>query len=582
MWGFGGCRRAGRRLRAVRRVAREPRPRHARAGARSRAARHRRDASGAGDRRAQPLVRRPARHRHASRARALNKVVPGPLVVHARRDRALRFVVLVLTGVVPHLLLRPESTSGHVPRQLRAAATATHMSEAYQSVDPPQLRRARRAGDAPDPPLGGAAVPRRDRRPPVPHLLHRRVPQATRDQLDHRRDAAAPRLVNGFTGYSLPDDLLSGTGLRIAYSIVLSIPIVGTWMAFLVFGGEFPARDILRRLFVIHILLVPLAILGAAHRPPGDPLAPEAHAVPRPRARGAQRRRVEAVADVRDEERRPVRARRRRARAARRARRRSTRSGSTARSTPARSRTAAQPDWYIGWIEGALRLFPPWLLHIGPLQHLRDVLARDRAARAHVRGCCTCGRSSRRASPTTTREHHLLDRPSDRPVRTAIGVGVLTFYVVLSSPAARTSSPRSSASTSRWCRNSLRVLALRAAAARRRCSRMEVLPRPARPPASMPNAKPKPNRRSPPTKPRSLPNRPTGHPPPHRRSRHRRHQLPRRPRADVRAQQRDVLLVVAAMTPRPSHGSEIGVPARRDEVGLPTAHLPRFLSVEHG
>ena len=49
-------------------------------------------------------------------------------------------------------------------------------------------------------------------------------------------------LANGFTGYSLPDDLLSGTGLRIAYSVVLSIPVVGTWLAFLVFGGPVPVR----------------------------------------------------------------------------------------------------------------------------------------------------------------------------------------------------------------------------------------------------------------------------------------------------------------------------------------------------
>ena len=42
----------------------------------------------------------------------------------------------------------------------------------------------------------------------------------------------------GFAGYSLPDDLLSGTGLRIAYSIALSIPVVGTWAAFMVFGRE--------------------------------------------------------------------------------------------------------------------------------------------------------------------------------------------------------------------------------------------------------------------------------------------------------------------------------------------------------
>ncbi|MGH2811075.1 MAG: cytochrome b, partial [Actinomycetota bacterium] len=69
-------------------------------------------------------------------------------------------------------------------------------------------------------------------------------------------------IFNGFTGYSLPDDLLSGTGLRIAYSIALSIPFVGSWIAFLVFGGEFPAHEIIGRLFVVHVYLIPLAIVG--------------------------------------------------------------------------------------------------------------------------------------------------------------------------------------------------------------------------------------------------------------------------------------------------------------------------------
>src|SRR3990170_5957379 len=52
-------------------------------------------------------------------------------------------------------------------------------------------------------------------------------------------------IANGFTGYSLPDDLLSGTGLRIAYSVALSVPLIGTWLAYLVFGGGVPAPDIL-------------------------------------------------------------------------------------------------------------------------------------------------------------------------------------------------------------------------------------------------------------------------------------------------------------------------------------------------
>jgi len=69
-------------------------------------------------------------------------------------------------------------------------------------------------------------------------------------------------ILEGFAGYSLPDDLLSGTGARIAYSIALSIPVVGTWTAFLVFGGEYPGDSIISRLYAIHILLVPGVILA--------------------------------------------------------------------------------------------------------------------------------------------------------------------------------------------------------------------------------------------------------------------------------------------------------------------------------
>src|SRR4029453_6469684 len=67
---------------------------------------------------------------------------------------------------------------------------------------------------------------------------------------------------NGFTGYSLPDDLLSGTGLRIAWSVLVSIPGVGPWLGFTIFGGEFPGSAIIGRLFVIHILIVPVALAG--------------------------------------------------------------------------------------------------------------------------------------------------------------------------------------------------------------------------------------------------------------------------------------------------------------------------------
>ncbi len=69
-------------------------------------------------------------------------------------------------------------------------------------------------------------------------------------------------MAEGFTGYSLPDDLLSGNGLRIIDGMVKGIPLIGTWTSFLLFGGEFPGSLIVGRLYTLHILLLP-AILVA-------------------------------------------------------------------------------------------------------------------------------------------------------------------------------------------------------------------------------------------------------------------------------------------------------------------------------
>ena len=69
-------------------------------------------------------------------------------------------------------------------------------------------------------------------------------------------------LGEGFLGYSLPYDSLAGTGIRIAYSELLSLPFVGDQVAFWVFGGEFPTGDIVPRFYILHVLVLPLAILG--------------------------------------------------------------------------------------------------------------------------------------------------------------------------------------------------------------------------------------------------------------------------------------------------------------------------------
>ncbi|MGV2385194.1 MAG UNVERIFIED_CONTAM: cytochrome b N-terminal domain-containing protein, partial [Thermobifida fusca] len=74
-------------------------------------------------------------------------------------------------------------------------------------------------------------------------------------------------IVEGLFGYSLPDDLPSGMGVRIFQGVLLAIPVIGTYLSFFMFGGEFPGEAIIPRLYMLHILLLPgiLLALIAAH-----------------------------------------------------------------------------------------------------------------------------------------------------------------------------------------------------------------------------------------------------------------------------------------------------------------------------
>src|SRR3712207_2283455 len=69
-------------------------------------------------------------------------------------------------------------------------------------------------------------------------------------------------LLMGVTGYSLPDDLLSGTGLRIISAILLSIPVIGTWAHWAVFGGDFVGELIIGRFYIAHVLIIPAILLA--------------------------------------------------------------------------------------------------------------------------------------------------------------------------------------------------------------------------------------------------------------------------------------------------------------------------------
>ncbi|CAA9319698.1 MAG: Ubiquinol-cytochrome C reductase, cytochrome B subunit [uncultured Frankineae bacterium] len=237
-------------------------------------------------------------------------------------------------------------------------------------------------------------------------------------------------IAEGFAGYSLPDDLLSGTGARIAYSIALSIPVVGTWTAFLVFGGEYPGTAILDRLYSAHILLLPGLILGLItfhmmmiwyqkHTQFAGPGRTETNVVgsrlfPSYAAKaGGFFFLVFAVLAA---------------------------LGGLAQINPiwlygpydaSQVSAGSQPDWYVGFLDGSTRLMPNWeiagfgytvpLNVLIPTVVLPGILFTLLALYPFLE-----------ARFTGDHEYHnLLDRPRDVPVRTAIGAMSLAFYIIL-------------------------------------------------------------------------------------------------------------------------------------------------------
>jgi ubiquinol-cytochrome c reductase cytochrome b subunit len=237
-------------------------------------------------------------------------------------------------------------------------------------------------------------------------------------------------VLEGFAGYSLPDDLLSGTGLRTAEGIVLSIPVVGTYLELFLFGGEFPGQSIVPRLYATHILLVPGLLLALVtvhlilvfylqHTQWPRPGRTQRNVVGMPMFPQFAARSIglmftlfgvvsvmAAVAQIN-----PI--------------------WVYGPYQPDQASTNAQPDWYVGFLEGALRLMPgvetrfaghtvSWSVFLAALV-LPGLLAVILLAYPFVERWVTGDR----------REHNLCDRPRDRPTRTALGVAAITCYGVL-------------------------------------------------------------------------------------------------------------------------------------------------------
>jgi ubiquinol-cytochrome c reductase cytochrome b subunit len=236
-------------------------------------------------------------------------------------------------------------------------------------------------------------------------------------------------MANGFTGYSLPDDLLSGTGLRIAYSIVLSIPLIGPWFGYLLFGGRFPGTDIIQRLFIIHVFFVPaaIAVFLTAHlailwhqkhtdfHGPGKTEDTIAGSRLWPQYAAKSIALFCFVAGI------------------------LCGLGGLVQINPiwiygpyrpAAVSAGSQPDWYIGWLEGALRVFPNVELHV--FHHtVANPFFPGVLMPGVTFGLLYAWPFLEQHFTKDTKPHNLLNRPRDRPLRTALGVATLAFYTVL-------------------------------------------------------------------------------------------------------------------------------------------------------
>src|SRR5690625_3689916 len=238
-------------------------------------------------------------------------------------------------------------------------------------------------------------------------------------------------LAAGFSGYSLPDDVLSGNGLRIADGVVKSIPIIGSYASLALFGGEFPGTDIIPRLFTVHILLVPALILALVtvhlilvvvhkHTQFPGPGRTEKNVVGYPvlpiyaaKAGGfffvvfGFIALLGALISIN-----PVWAH--------------------GPYDPTPVGAGAQPDWYMLFLEGSLRLMPGqpefviggYTLSLNiliPGVIIPGLLFTFLALYPFIEAAVTKDKG----------EHHLLDRPRNNPVRTALGVAFLTAFFVL-------------------------------------------------------------------------------------------------------------------------------------------------------
>ncbi|PRX43423.1 ubiquinol-cytochrome c reductase cytochrome b subunit [Prauserella shujinwangii] len=236
-------------------------------------------------------------------------------------------------------------------------------------------------------------------------------------------------LAEGYVGYSLPDDLLSGLGVRIMSGMALSIPVVGTWLQWMVFDGEYIGDLIIPRFFTLHVFVIPALLLALVAVHLAAVWYQEHTQFPGKRKTETNEvgtRTVPAFA---------------------------MKSTGLAAAVTAvligmggllqinpifnygpyeasHSSLNAQPDWYLLWVEGAMRLFPSAELVLGDYR-VPAVFWPAVAMPFGVFALLFAYPFLERRVTRDNAAHNLLQRPRDNPGRTGFGMMLLSFYTLL-------------------------------------------------------------------------------------------------------------------------------------------------------
>lgn len=236
-------------------------------------------------------------------------------------------------------------------------------------------------------------------------------------------------MVEGFAGYSLPDDLLSGTGLRFADGMIRSVPVIGTWAEFFVFAGEYPGDLIIARLYMVHILLLPgllLGLIGAhmalvvyhKHTQYPGPGRTERNVVGYPlfpvymAKAGGFFFIVSGVIVLMGGlfQINPV--------------------WTYGPYNPAQVTAGSQPDWYMGPAEGAVRIMPGWEWYIAGTTWSWNVFIPGVGLLGLLFTSMALWPFFEQWITKDKREHHVLEYPWQNPTRTAFGAAAISCYLL--------------------------------------------------------------------------------------------------------------------------------------------------------